>query len=186
VVQLLRRRELIATAGVALGGAAALPAGGAADVLGLASNDRQLLTRLVEIEQLVVSGYRRVLGAGVLSPAARRAASQFIAHERAHVRKLSAQLLKLGGATTTGSTLTKLGVSGSLDNSHDAVRYLIALETLTESAYYGAIARLSDPRLLRLVGEIMACEAQHWTAFSGLLQAGDVYAGVPQPVVTGR
>jgi hypothetical protein len=138
----------------------------------------------VEIEQLVVSGYLRVLDAGVLSPAGRIIASRFVEHERAHVRVLSAEL---GGPPRRAprTTLSELGVSGSIDNSPAGVHYLIALESLTESAYYAAIARLTNPRLLRLAGELMACEAQHWTSLSGLLHSGDVYAGVPQPVVTG-
>jgi hypothetical protein len=142
------------------------------------------MARLLGIEQLVVSGYLRVLGAGVLSPAARVIAAMFVQHERTHVQLLSAEL----GPTPTSvpkTTLSELGVSGSIDGSTAAVHYLIALETLTESAYYGAIARLTDPRSLRLAGEIMACEAQHWTTLSGLLHSGDVYAGVPEPVVTG-
>ena len=187
-MQLMRRRELIASGAAVLAGAAALPEEAAADVLGSVSGDSQVLARLVEIEAAVVSGYRRVLGAGVLSASARGLAVDFLQHERAHVRTLSAELAKLGGsapAPATTATLEKLGVSGGVGSSADALHYLIALETLTESAYYSAVGRLSDPRLVRLAGQIMGCEAQHWTALSGLLHAGDVYTGVPQPVVTG-
>jgi hypothetical protein len=73
----------------------------------------------------------------------------------------------------------------SLSSEDDAVRYLIGVETLAEGAYFSAMSRLSDQRLLVLAAQIMSCEAQHWTALSGILHAGDIYRGVPYPVVLG-
>jgi hypothetical protein len=181
---LLRRRELIAGSVVAL----ALPEVSAANVLGSASSDNQLLARLIEIEQAIVFGYRRVLSSAVLSRASAPVAAGFLPHEQEHVRLLSAQLSRRGGSPTPAAaerTLRTLGLLARPHDSPDAVRYLISLETLAENAYYNALARLTDPALLRLTVEIMACEAQHWTGLSGLLHAGDVYSAVPQPTVSG-
>ena len=186
---MLRRREVIAGGLGALGAMATLPALGAANVLGSARRDPDVLARLTEIEQAIAFGYQQVLSAGVLSAAAQPVAAGFLPHEQEHLRILSAEVIRLGGAppaqADAGRALAAFGLSGAPRNSPAAVHHLIALETLAEQAYYSSMARLADPRLARLAAEIMACEAQHWTLLSGLLHSGDVYSAVPQPSVTG-
>jgi rubrerythrin len=192
-VRLLRRRELIAGGVAALGSATALAGVSAADVLGDAHGDREVLARLLAMEQAIAFSYEHVLAAGVLSATSRAIAAGFLPHEREHVRLLSGELAARGGATPPGPAssaaaehaLAALGVSGGLGSSADAVHYLIALETLAEGAYYESMARLIDRRLMRLAAEIMSAEAQHWSGLSQVLHSGDVYSAVPQPVVTG-
>ena len=82
-----------------------------------------------------------------------------------------------------------LGVGGSLRGSRgDAVcvRYMVGVETVAEGAYYSAMSKLTDARLLTQAAQIMGNEAQHWTSLSGLQHAGDVFRGVPYPTVTGE
>ena len=47
------------------------------------------------------------------------------------------------------------------------------------------MSKLSDSMLLVDAAQVMGCEAQHWTALSGLQHAGDVFVGVPYSTVKG-
>ncbi len=174
--RLLRRRELIAAGAAGL----ALPDLAAASALGSATTVPDVLRKLIEVELELLVGYERVLAAGVLSPAAHSVATQFPAHEREHANVLTFELARRGGYPPSGAAKPTPPT-----NSPDAVRYLIELETRAEGAYYAAMARLSEPALIRLAAEIMCSEAQHWSALSALLHSGDVYSAVPTASVTG-
>jgi hypothetical protein len=121
----------------------------------------------------------------------------FLSQESEHVRMLSRALADRKSAPpapptdvkTASRQLAKLGAGGSLrDSRGDAVciRYMIGVETVAEGAYYSAMSKLSDARVLTQAAQIMANEAQHWTSLSGLQHAGDVFRGVPYPTVTGE
>ena len=187
---MLRRRELIAGGLGALGAIVSLPETSAADLLAPAHGDREVLFQLCEIEQAIALGYERVLSAHVLATAAEPVAAGFLPHEREHVHVLSAALARLGvtppSEAGAARSLAALGLLSTPRSSPDALHYLIALETVAEKIYYRSFVELSAPGAARLAAEIMACEAQHWTALSGLLHSGDVYSGVPQSTVIGR
>jgi hypothetical protein len=192
------RRELIRGGAVS---AAAVAAGApsaanAADPLAGASGDRELLSRLTSIEQLIAFAYAHLLKAGGVSAATAKVFRTFYLQENAHVRLLSGALAHRGSAPSAPPTdvkrasrqLAHLGAGGSLrDSRGDAVcvRYMIGVETVAEGAYYSAMSKLSDATLLIEAAQVMSCEAQHWTALSGLQHAGDVFLGVPYPTVTG-
>jgi hypothetical protein len=193
------RRELIGSGAV---GAAVLraglapPAAIAADPLDDAHGDTEILRRLVAIEQLIEFAYAHVLQSAGLSRATARVLSTFRSHEQAHVLILSRALAVRGAAAPVSPTdlklasrqLAKLGAGGSLRDSRGdtvSVRYLIGVETIAEGAYYSAMSKLSSAALLDLAARIMSCEAQHWTALSGLEHAGDVFMAVPYPTVVG-
>ena len=194
------RRELIGSGAVSaaiLGAALAPPEAIADDPLAGAHGDTDALTRLIEIEQLIEFAYAYVLRSARVSQATARVLADFLSHERAHVRILSSALAHRGAATPTPPTdvkvasgqLAKLGAGGSLRDSRGdkvSVRYLIGVETIAEGAYYSAMSKLSSATLLGLAARIMSCEAQHWTALSGLEHAGDVFTAVPYPTVTGE
>ncbi len=204
------RRQLIVRGAAAAGlagvgvGAAGLAGVGAATNASVAQasatppprDDGEELQSLAGIEQLAAFAYGHLLQTGSLSAGTAGSLRTFLAHEREHVRLLSGALDRLGkpappapsDVDTAGRALAKLQVPGRLQDvksEQDALRYLIGVETLGEGAYYSAMSRLSDERLLALAAQVMSCEAQHWTALSGLLHAGDVYRAVPYPVVLG-
>lgn len=193
------RRELIGSGAVGaavLGAGLAPTAAIADDPLANAHGDTEVLDRLVSIEQLIEFAYAHLIQSAGLTPPTGRVLGAFLSHERAHVRILSSALVGRGAATPAAPTdltvasrqLAKLGVSGSLRDSRGdtvSVRYLIGVETLAEGAYYSAMSKLSNATLLSRAAQIMSCEAQHWTALSGLQHAGDVFLGVPYPTVTG-
>lgn len=193
------RRELIGSgaAGAAILGAGLSPAAASADdPLAGAHGDTEVLSRLVGVEQLIEFAYGHLLRSAGLSPATARVVGSFLSHERAHVRILSTALAKRGAATPPPPTdvklasqqLANLGAEGSLRESRGdtvSVRYLIGVETVAEAAYFSAMSKLSNATLLAQAAQVMSCEAQHWTALSGLQHAGDVFLGVPYPTVTG-
>jgi hypothetical protein len=193
------RRELIGSGavGAAALGAGLVPAAAiASDPLAGANGDTELLSRLVGIEQLIEFAYSHLLRSAGLSPGAARVVGKFSSQERAHVQILSAALVERGTAPPPPPTdlsaasrqLAKLGAAGSLRTSRgDAVslRYLVGVETVAEGAYYSAMSKLSNSRLLTQAAQIMGCEAQHWTSLSGLQHGGDVFTTVPFPTVTG-
>ena len=72
-----------------------------------------------------------------------------------------------------------------LPSQNACLKLLIDVETVAESAYLEAIAKLGDARLLRISAEIMGAEAQHWTALSSVRHHGDVMMSVPYPFVGG-
>ncbi len=84
--------------------------------------------------------------------------------------------------------LSKHNIPGSLtdlNSQNDCLRLLVDLESLAEGVYFTALKTLSKPGLQRLAAQIMACEAQHWTAVSGLRNPGQYVKAVPWPFVTG-
>jgi hypothetical protein len=193
------RRELIGSGAVGaavLGAGLAPPVALADDPLASANGDADVLSRLVAIEQLIEFAYGHLLRSPGLSAATARVFGTFLSHEQAHVRILSSALANRGSAVPPPPTdlavasrqLAKLGAAGSLKDSRGdmvSVRYLIGAETIAEGAYYSAMSKLSNAALLAQAAQIMSCEAQHWTALSGLQHAGDVFLGVPYPTVTG-
>lgn len=190
------RREMIirgaSVAGLAGFGAAAA----ASEAAATPGDDAGELRSIVLVEQLSAFAYGHVVATATLSPATASSLRSFAGHEREHARLVSDELSRLGvtppppaqDAAVVGRQLARLHVPGSLQQVHsegDALHYLIGVETLAEGTYYSAMSRLSSNRLLVLAAQIMSCEAQHWTALSGLLHAGDVYRAVPYPVVLG-
>ncbi len=192
------RRELIT------GAAAATVSGGlagglaASDVLAdtPAPSDAELLTASLDVERLIVLGYRRVFDSGVLTPPIQRAIASHLDHEVAHLTAIAAQLRALGVPAPTGPLDSKAAadvmaqhhVSGSLSDLHsqnDGLKLLVDLESAAEGAHYTALKDLRRPELQHLSAQIMACEAQHWTVLSGLRNPGQYVKAIPWPFVYG-
>jgi hypothetical protein len=192
------RRELIAGAAAAAGAATVTGGVSAGDALAdtPAPSDAELLGQSLDVERLIVLGYRRVFASGVLTPAIQRAISSHLEHEVSHVTALAARLRSLGAPAPTGSLDLKTAadvmaqhhVSGSLTDLHsqnDGLKLLVDLESAAEGAHYTALKDLRRPELQHLSVQIMACEAQHWTVLSGLRNPGQYVKAVPWPFVYG-
>jgi hypothetical protein len=119
-----------------------------------------------------------------------------LGHELQHVEAVAGRLQKMGVNADTGpldltaasAELSKHNVKNSLTELHtmnDSLKLLVDLESVAEGVYFTALATLSKPGLQRLSAQIMACEAQHWTAISGLRNPGMYVKAVPWPFVTG-
>jgi Ferritin-like domain len=211
VSRLSTRREMVAGAvaagGAALGGAVvggavvggavlggATAASAAADAAPM--NDAQALSDALEIERLIVLAYQRVLASGALQTDIQRAITPYLGHEVEHVRAVAARLRAIGVSAPTSplavsagaALLSKHDIPGSLTDLHsqnDCLRLLVDLESLAEGVYFNALKVLSTSGLQTLAAQIMACEAQHWTAVSGLRNPGAYVKAVPWPFVTG-
>ena len=191
------RRQLVtgaaAAAGVAVGVAAA--AGGAAADTPPVS-DAEALSKALVVERLMVLAYRRVLASETLTPGVQAVITPLLAQELEHVSAVAGRLEKMGVKPDTGplelssasAELSKHNVPDSLTALHtmnDSLKLLVDLESVAEGVYFTALATLSKPGLQRLSAQIMACEAQHWTALSGLRNPGVYVKAVPWPFVTG-
>ncbi len=188
------RRQLVVGAASAAGGIAVTPAAALADT-GVPS-DSQELSKVLEVERLVVLGYRRVLASGAVGADDEAVLEPFLAHELEHVSTVAARLEALGASADTGpldvatgdSLLAKHHVPGSLTDLHsrtDCLRLLVNLESVAEGAYFTALKTLGTSELVTLSAQVMACEAQHWTVLSGLRNPGIYVKSVPWPFVTG-
>jgi hypothetical protein len=188
------RRDLLH--GAVAGGAATLglaataePALAVIAPLRGATNDGQVLFRLLEFEQLEVFAYGHVERTSVLSDVARITVAHFLDQERRHAELLRAELRKRGvspptppsGVPEADRKLAALEVARRLNVvQHElaAVHLLIGIETVAETIYHLAIEKLSGP-LPELAAQILGCEAQHWTGLSALLHDGDPVRAVP-------
>lgn len=191
------RRELIAGAAAAAG-ATVSGALAASDALAdtPTPSDAELLSQSLDVERLMVLGYRRVFDSGVLTPAIQRAIASHLDHEVSHVAALAFQLRSLGApaptgpldAKTAGDVMSQHHVSASLTDLHtqnDGLKLLVDLESAAEGAHYTALKDLRRPELQHLSAQIMACEAQHWTVVSGLRNPGEYVKAIPWPFVYG-
>lgn len=189
------RRELIVGAAGAALGATGLGAE-AAFANTPPPSDAELLGNSLEVERLMVLGYRRVFDSGLLTPAIQRAIASHLGHELAHVKALGAHLQALGAPAPTGpldskaaaDVMAKYHDPDSLTDLHsqnDCLKLLVDLESVAEGIHYTALKDLRSPALQRLSAQIMACEAQHWTVLSGLRNPGQYVKAIPWPFVYG-
>jgi len=159
-------------------------------------SDSEVLSKVLEVERLVVLGYRRVLASGAVGADDEAVLEPFLAHELEHVSTVAARLEALGASADTGpldvatgdSLLAKHHVPGSLTDLHsstDCLRLLVNLESVAEGAYFTGLKTLGTSELVTLSAQVMACEAQHWTVLSGLRNPGIYVKSVPWPFVTG-
>ena len=197
--RLCTRREIVAGAFAAAGAGAGVAVAVAADPAAADSpplTDAQALSKALEVERLVVLAYRRVLASGTLSADIERAIAPYLNQEVQHASAVAAALAAMGvradtsalGLDAAGDLLSKHNIPVSLTGLHsqnDAMRLLVDLESLAEGVYFTALKTLSTQPLQRLAAQIMACEAQHWTALSGLRNPGEYVKAVPWPFVTG-
>jgi len=190
--RLATRRQLVAGA-VAAAGIAVVGDPALADA---PVSDADALSKALEVERLMVLAYRRVLSSGTLAPNIERAIAPYLGHEIEHASAVAAALAAIGvnadtgplGVGTADELLSKHNVPGSLTDLHsqnDSMRLLVDLESVAEGVYFTALKTLSTAGLQRLAAQIMACEAQHWTAVSGLRNPGEYVKAVPWPFVTG-
>lgn len=196
----LTRRQLIARGGV---GTVALAAGTAATVsvapalAAVPLSDADRLRRLISVELLMLYCYERVLQGPLLDPRARRLIEPLPAHENAHIRALTVRLAALGGTPPpppesdkqADRNLARRGVVGrlgQLNGEHDALHLLLAVEEVVVGAYFVALTKLDDLRLVSLATQIMASDAQHEALVGEALYPGDAQKAVPSGLVQGR
>jgi len=199
----LTRRQVVARGlgGASVAGLGATTAGlgsaaSAAAAAGAAIVDADRLRRLVSVELLLLYCYEQILAGPLLRPRARRLLSPLVGHEEAHVRALSAHLAALGGRAPSpprsvrvaDHDLARRGVGGRLGQlrgGRDALFLLLAVEQVVVGAYFVALTKLGDPRLITLAAQIMASDAQHEALIGEAIHPGDAQKDVPSGLVQG-
>jgi hypothetical protein len=189
-----------ACAGMALGpltGSADPLAGPAVALAAETVSDASLAQELFAAELLATAVYERVLATGLLSARSARVARLALDHEHAHAAALLPELSRLGAAPPPApadsqaidNALSDHHVSRSVSGLHherDCLDLLLDLENLMEGAYYGAISKLTHPRLVLLAAQILASEAQHYALLGELRRHKDFSRAVPYAFVEGR
>jgi hypothetical protein len=196
----LTRRQILERGGV---GSVALAAGAAATLsvapaLGAAPrSDADRLRRLISVELLMLYCYEHVLRGSLLDPRARRLIEPLPAHENAHIHALSVRVAALGSAPPSPPATDKqadrnlarrgvVGRLGQLNGERDALHLLLAVEKVVVGAYFVALTKLRDPRLVTLAAQIMASNAQHEALVGEALYPGNAQKAVPSGLVQGR
>ena len=202
------RRQLLASgasvaaagAGVATVTAAELigagSAGAATTSVPAPESDSDRLRRLLSVELLMLYCYQQVLATQMLKRRARRLLAPLPGQERAHVRALSERLTRLGASApiAPGSVAQAdrdlarrkvTGRLGQLQGHKDALRLLLSVEQVLVGAYFVALTKLQDPRLIELAAQIMASDAQHEALLGEALYPGDAQRAVPYGLVQG-
>lgn len=198
----LTRRRLLTLGGAAGLSAATAGAAALATVPGAQARvsaqqaDADRLRRLIAVELLMLYCYEQVLAGSLLEPRSRHLMAPLRAHEEAHVHALSGRLAGLGGTPPAGPAsvrkadrdLARRGVAGrlgQLQSGRDALFLLLDLEKVVVGAYFVALIKLNDERLVTLAAQIMASDAQHEALVGEALYSGDARKAVPSGLVQG-
>jgi hypothetical protein len=159
--------------------------------------DADRLRRLISVELLLLYCYQEILAAPLLDPRAHRLLAPLRGHEEAHVRALSARLSAFGQTPPAAPDSVKeanrdlgrrgvVGRLGQLEGKRDALHLLLAVEKVVVGAYFVALTKLNDRRLMILAAQIMASDAQHEALVGEALYPGDAQKAVPSGLVQGR
>lgn len=201
------RRELLGAGAASAVGLIALPATAAAATSTTSAatstssqppmSETERLQRLIGLELLLLYCYRHVLDSSILTPGTRRTLAPFVNHEQAHIDALQAQLkARGGGAAPSGPDSVKTanrylaqrnvaGRLGQLQGSRDALNLLLRVEQTMIGAYFVALLNVNDTKLISLVCQIMANEAQHDAMIGLSMPKGTPGRAVPYGLVQG-
>jgi hypothetical protein len=191
------RRRILRRGAAALAVSTAPPLIAATSAIARAETDADALRATLAIEQVVVFSYQHVLRTVSLAAGTARLVSRFAAHERAHAATVTAALRMLGGTSPAAPADVKAADRvfearefpqrlGDVRSEKGAVDFLFGLEGLAEGAYFVAISKLHDARLLRMAAEIMGNEGQHAALLGLLKHPGDATKAVPNALVEGQ
>jgi rubrerythrin len=148
------------------------PEAAAADV-----SDVNVLNAALDLEHEAVAAY--TLALHVLKGANRRAAQQFLEHERAHVKALTQAIKGLGARPNDA----RGNYHFPRLTSEDAVlRFATQLEKNAISNYVDSIPRLNTAALRAQISSIYANEAEHLAVLNGSLRE----RSAPTAFVTGE
>lgn len=168
---LMRRRALVAGAGVLsagavalLGGCEALAAGprtGAGTAVSDPQADVRILNTALGAELEAVAAYQVGAESGLLEKGALTLAGQFQGHHKEHAAALASTVRKLGGRPVEPRDKYSFPVD-KLKNQADVLRFAAGLEKGAVSAYLGAVPLFDDRELAKVAASILGDEAMHW------------------------
>lgn len=160
------RRELLRLGGFAIAAGAIPVLWSVRSAFADSSTDVPIMQRAITLELSTVIAYDTLLDGRTLSPAMRTALRGFRAHEQEHADTLTTALTDLGGAPPAapkgvGEVDTFAKGLGAVRSQADVLSFLIELETAAVAAYFDAMGKLGEARLLQTGATIMANHGQH-------------------------
>ncbi len=139
-----------------------------------------------------------MLGTSLITPPARSVLELQARHEQTHIGALRVELTRLSptgpipvapsGVGAADRDLARRNVTGRLGQllgEKDALRLLLGVERVVVGAYFVALTKLEDRRLIELAISIMGAEAQHEALIGELLYPGDAQRSVPYGLIQG-
>ncbi|MGD9573157.1 MAG: ferritin-like domain-containing protein [Thermoleophilia bacterium] len=153
--------------GVLVGGAALAVGAGTASA---APGERDLawLRFGITVEYVSAAYYLRARRAGGWTDRERRALERATAAEVAHRNAFRAKLLALGEPAIEPEDIEIELPDAAFASRTATITLGRRLESLTQSAYLGAVSGIADPDLRRLFAQVCAAEAQQLAYLTGL------------------
>ncbi|MCA1669999.1 MAG: ferritin-like domain-containing protein, partial [Thermomicrobia bacterium] len=122
------------------------------------TNDLDILNYALTLEHLETQMYKDIIASGKLTGDEQGYATQFGAHEAAHVQALTQTIQKLGGTPVAAQAKYNFPAFDTRDN---IVKFLVTVEDLGAAAYLGAAADIKSPDLLTVAVQIHNIEGEH-------------------------
>jgi len=122
------------------------------------TNDLDILNYALTLEHLETEMYKEIVASGKLTGDEQGYATQFGAHEAAHVQALTQTIQKLGGTPVAAQAKYNFPAFDTRDN---IVKFLVTVEDLGAAAYLGAAPDIKSPDLLTVAVQIHNIEGEH-------------------------
>ncbi len=132
------------------------------------ANDLEILNYALTLEHLEAQMYRQIVSSGQLTGVEQQYATDFGAHEAAHVTALTATIRMLGGTPVAAQASYRFPAFDTRDN---IVRFLVTVEDLGAAAYLAAAPEVQNLDVLQAAVAIHNIEGEHasiWRRAAGM------------------
>jgi len=140
------------------------------------TNDLDILNYALTLEHLETEMYKEIVASGKLTGDEQGYATQFGAHEAAHVQAITQTIQKLGGTPVAAQAKYSFPAFDTRDN---IVKFLVTVEDLGAAAYLGAAGDIKSPDLLTVAVQIHNIEGEHasiWRKQAGVTPVAGAFA----------
>ncbi len=121
-------------------------------------DDLDILNYALTLEHLETEMYKQIVASGKLTGDEQGYATQFGAHEAAHVQALTQTIQKLSGTPVTAQAKYNFPAFDTRDN---IVKFLVTVEDLGAGAYLAAAGEVKNPDVLTAAVQIHNIEGEH-------------------------
>ncbi|MDQ6601349.1 MAG: ferritin-like domain-containing protein [Chloroflexota bacterium] len=121
-------------------------------------DDLDILNYALTLEHLETEMYKQIVASGKLTGDEQGYATQFGAHEAAHVTALTQTIQKLSGTPVAAQAKYNFPAFDTRDN---IVKFLVTIEDLGAGAYLAAAPEIKNPDVLTAAVQIHNIEGEH-------------------------
>jgi len=121
-------------------------------------DDLDILNYALTLEHLETEMYKQIVASGKLTGDEQGYATQFGAHEAAHVTALTQTIQKLSGTPVAAQAKYNFPAFDTRDN---IVKFLVTIEDLGAGAYLAAAGEVQNPDVLTAAVQIHNIEGEH-------------------------